>query len=239
LISRPFSGTQRHQRCADSPKGSNKYNARTSVYNGYPYDSPLEPTRFDNCLGGHLKTGHRWTPQNRPTERNQNKSIYILLEVCQANTFLKSDPAGFVLTSPERRIRQRRDATRATTQRPEWRGGLRSPFGKPLGFIALRQNVGDVRPQLRQRTSPIAAGSSLLTANCFWLDMGFSRLRAFPSVLLQHNAITFWRNRAGWESGLSEPAKYADGQQPLASTARRFGAPTPRATLQLMAVMDL
>jgi len=27
-------------------------------------------------LGGHLKTGHTWTLQNRPTERNQNKSIY-------------------------------------------------------------------------------------------------------------------------------------------------------------------
>jgi integrase/recombinase XerD len=27
-------------------------------------------------LGGHLKTGHRWTLQNRPMERNQNKSIY-------------------------------------------------------------------------------------------------------------------------------------------------------------------
>jgi len=28
------------------------------------------------ALGGHLKTGHTWTLQNRPTERNQNKSIY-------------------------------------------------------------------------------------------------------------------------------------------------------------------
>jgi hypothetical protein len=27
-------------------------------------------------LGGHLKTGHTWTLQNRPTEPNQNKSIY-------------------------------------------------------------------------------------------------------------------------------------------------------------------
>jgi hypothetical protein len=29
-------------------------------------------------LGGHLKTGHRWTLQNRPMERNQNKSINSL-----------------------------------------------------------------------------------------------------------------------------------------------------------------
>jgi VIT1/CCC1 family predicted Fe2+/Mn2+ transporter len=32
-------------------------------------------------LGGHLKTGHTWTLQNRPTERNQNKSIYTLGDV--------------------------------------------------------------------------------------------------------------------------------------------------------------
>jgi hypothetical protein len=29
-------------------------------------------------LGGHLKTGHRWTLQNRPTKRTQNKSIYTV-----------------------------------------------------------------------------------------------------------------------------------------------------------------
>jgi hypothetical protein len=32
------------------------------------------------CLGGHLKTGHTWTLQKRPTERNQNKIIYTLRE---------------------------------------------------------------------------------------------------------------------------------------------------------------
>ena len=47
-----------------------------------------------NTLGGHLKTGHRWSLQNRPTEQSQNKSIYTLLEVAQANIFLKSDPSG-------------------------------------------------------------------------------------------------------------------------------------------------
>ena len=31
-------------------------------------------------LGGHLKTGHTWTLQKRPTERNQNKIIYTLRE---------------------------------------------------------------------------------------------------------------------------------------------------------------
>jgi hypothetical protein len=38
-------------------------------------------------LGGHFKTGHKWTLQNRPTERNQNKSIYTLRKVVRANIF--------------------------------------------------------------------------------------------------------------------------------------------------------
>jgi hypothetical protein len=33
-----------------------------------------------NSLGGHLKTGHTRTLQNRPTEQNQNKTIYTLRE---------------------------------------------------------------------------------------------------------------------------------------------------------------
>jgi hypothetical protein len=35
-------------------------------------------------LGGHLKTGHRRTPENRPTERNRNNSSYILPGVVAA-----------------------------------------------------------------------------------------------------------------------------------------------------------
>jgi hypothetical protein len=29
-----------------------------------------------DCLGGHLKTGQRWSLQNRPTKARQDKSIY-------------------------------------------------------------------------------------------------------------------------------------------------------------------
>ena len=47
----------------------------------------------DKALGGHLKTGHRRTLQNRPTERNQNKSIYTL-ERALGQTFLRTGPAG-------------------------------------------------------------------------------------------------------------------------------------------------
>jgi hypothetical protein len=42
-------------------------------------------------LGGHLKTGHTWSLQNRPTERTQNKSIYNLPMGVPANFFC--DPA--------------------------------------------------------------------------------------------------------------------------------------------------
>ena len=79
-------------------------------------------------LGGHLKTGHTWTLQNRPTERNQNKIIYTLQGVVQANIFLRHEPGGFILISPERRIRQRRDATGAPTRRPEWLGRRKPPL---------------------------------------------------------------------------------------------------------------
>jgi len=40
-----------------------------------------------STLGGRLKTGHTWTLQNRPTELNQNKSIYTLSDVARANFF--------------------------------------------------------------------------------------------------------------------------------------------------------
>jgi hypothetical protein len=42
-------------------------------------------------LGGHLKTGHRRTLQNRPTEQNQNKSIYILSDAVGATPLRSSD----------------------------------------------------------------------------------------------------------------------------------------------------
>lgn len=35
-------------------------------------------TSKEFVLGGHLKTGHQWTRQNRPTEASQDKSIYTV-----------------------------------------------------------------------------------------------------------------------------------------------------------------
>jgi hypothetical protein len=85
-----------------------------------------------STLGGRLKTGHLWTLQNRPMEPNQNKSIYTLQEVIRANIFSRVRAPGFILASPGRRIQQRRDATRAPIQRPEWWGGASRPFGNIL-----------------------------------------------------------------------------------------------------------
>ncbi len=70
-------------------------------------------------LGGHVKTGHTWTPENRPTEQNQNKNFYTLPEVVRANQF---SHIRLILISPGRRIWQRWEATGAPTQRPEWLG---------------------------------------------------------------------------------------------------------------------
>src|SRR5580704_14331754 len=41
-------------------------------------------------LGGHLKTGHTWPLQNRPTELDQDKSIYNLPMAVSANIFSQS-----------------------------------------------------------------------------------------------------------------------------------------------------
>ena len=38
-------------------------------------------------LGGHLKTGHTWPLQNRPTKLSQNKSIYTVPEAVVAIFF--------------------------------------------------------------------------------------------------------------------------------------------------------
>jgi hypothetical protein len=52
----------------------------------------IDHERFD--LGGRLKTGHTWTLQNRPTELNQNKSIYTLETGTRARIFSRVSPAG-------------------------------------------------------------------------------------------------------------------------------------------------
>ena len=72
-------------------------------------------------LGGHLKTGHTWSLQNRPTELTQNKSIYTPPMSISANLFSASESSKFILTSPGRRIRQRRDATGAPARGPGFR----------------------------------------------------------------------------------------------------------------------
>src|SRR6266851_9392054 len=48
-------------------------------------------------LGGHLKTGHGWTLQKRPTELSWDKSSYTLSRAVGANFF--RDPGRRVYTS--------------------------------------------------------------------------------------------------------------------------------------------
>ena len=40
-------------------------------------------------LGGHLKTGHRWSLQNRPTELTQDNGSYTVAKPVPANVFFK------------------------------------------------------------------------------------------------------------------------------------------------------
>jgi hypothetical protein len=50
------------------------------VYTLFGVDRSVRPR-------GTPKTGHTWTPEKRPTERNQNKTIYTVREVVWANLF--------------------------------------------------------------------------------------------------------------------------------------------------------
>src|SRR5258708_4426895 len=69
-------------------------------------------------------------------EQNQNNSIYTSQEVVRANIF-RIRAAGFILTSPGRRIWQRRDATRAPTQLPEWPRAQRRALGDLVQQLCL------------------------------------------------------------------------------------------------------
>src|SRR5258708_1524229 len=74
----------------------------------------------------------RWTSENRPqvdTSKPANGAEpeldYLYLARGRSGKhFCEDDPSRFILASPGRRVRQRRDATGATTQQPEWRGGV-------------------------------------------------------------------------------------------------------------------
>ena len=50
-------------------------------------------------LNGHLKTGQMWSLQNRPTERNPNKSSYTLSATRSANGSARK-PTGLMLIAP-------------------------------------------------------------------------------------------------------------------------------------------
>jgi len=58
------------------------------------YRTTTALSKASRGLGGHLKTGHRRTLQNRPTEENQNKIIYTLREGARANIFVRLGLAG-------------------------------------------------------------------------------------------------------------------------------------------------
>ena len=58
----------------------------------YEFQKCVDRYAGDYSLGGHLKTGHTWPLQNRPTKLSQNKSIYNPPMVVVANIFSQSNP---------------------------------------------------------------------------------------------------------------------------------------------------
>jgi hypothetical protein len=46
-------------------------------------------------LGGHLKTGHTWTPQNRPTDASKDKSIHTVPWAVWASCFSPTGQSGY------------------------------------------------------------------------------------------------------------------------------------------------
>src|SRR5580704_3978217 len=137
-------------------------------------------------LGGHLKTGHTWTLQNRPTERNQNKSIYTLRKGDRANIFeigltslywlYLGGGYGNAGMRPERRLSGRNGSGRRQPLRKPGshsganalnpRGlGTESPSGKALSLIAsqvaLFKVLGICSPLAEKFPDPIhTRGSS-------------------------------------------------------------------------------
>jgi hypothetical protein len=51
-------------------------------------DDQIDRAFRDFGLGGHLKTGHRWTPENRPTERGTRTTLFITWDRASGQTFL-------------------------------------------------------------------------------------------------------------------------------------------------------
>ena len=83
-------------------------------------------------LGGHLKTGHRWSLQNRPTELTQDKGSYTVAKPVPANFFRKrgyTDGTWEEGTAPQ-------ECDRSAFQQPEWRGGSGRP---PTAILARKR----------------------------------------------------------------------------------------------------
>ena len=91
-------------------------------------------------LGGHLKTGHRWTLQNRPTEQNQNKSIYTSLEGGCANSFWRHRPGEFILTVIWAEDTPTQGCDRSDDPAAGMAGRRKPPFSKILAQKAINPN---------------------------------------------------------------------------------------------------
>ena len=117
-------------------------------------------------LGGHLKTG-----TSKPANRTDPEHLYLYISgVVRARGFWPPAHSDGVMTSTGRRIRQRRDATRAPTRQTGWRGAhidaAAPPDGHRLGCaqrvnLDLPDRVGEKIKDGREKKLRMAATSAL------------------------------------------------------------------------------
>jgi hypothetical protein len=85
------------------------------------------------CLGGHLKTGHTWPLQNRPTELDQDKSIYNPPMAVSANIFSQSGLRRAYTGQTWAEDLATRGRDQSADPGPEWRAAQTTPLSSHSG----------------------------------------------------------------------------------------------------------
>jgi hypothetical protein len=111
-------------------------------------------------LGGHLKTSHRWPLQNRPTEPTQGHLYLYTAGARGARIFWHGNSERLILTSPGRRIRQRRDATGAPSSGRNGEAVRAVPVRSHSGGKAV--NPGSARAAPSHQESQLSLGTNRL-----------------------------------------------------------------------------
>jgi hypothetical protein len=85
------------------------------------------------ALGGHLKTGHTWPRQNRPTELDQDKSIYNPPMAVSANIFSQFGVKRAYTGQAWAEDMATRGRDQSADPGPEWRAAQAAPLSGHSG----------------------------------------------------------------------------------------------------------